>query len=142
MGEGFGDWLAGSFYARDQSGGFQDTCIMDWDATSYSSASPPCLRRMDKTKVYPKDMTNGVHADGELWSAFLWRLRDKLGETSQEKSDNSIKLVLTSHEFLTTTARFSHAVAALRQAADALGEPDWKLLIDQEAMVTGFSLNP
>ena len=142
MGEGFGDWLAGSFYGRDISGGFQDTCIMDWDATTYSSATPACLRRMDTVKTYPKNMTNSVHADGEMWSAFLWRLRDRLGATSQEKSDNSIKLVLASHEFLTPTARFSHAVAALRLAADALGQPDWKLLIDQEAAVTGFPLNP
>jgi hypothetical protein len=142
MGEAFGDWLAGSFYARDISGGFQDTCIMDWDATSYSSASPPCLRRLDSAKRYPKDMENEVHADGEIWSAFLWRLREKLGATSQEKSDNSIKLVLTSHEFLTTNARFGHAVAALRQAADALGQPDWKLYVDEAAAVSGLPLNP
>jgi hypothetical protein len=143
MGEGFGDWLAANYYARDHSGGFQDTCIMDWDATSYSSAKPPCLRRIDTTKTYPKSMTNSsVHADGEIWSAFLWDLRSKLGTTPAEKTDNSMKLVLSSHEFLTTTARFSHAVAALRQAAVALGKPEWLPLIDETATARGLPLNP
>ncbi len=40
MGEAFGDFLAGSFYARDISGGFQDACVADWDAVSYSSGEP------------------------------------------------------------------------------------------------------
>lgn len=143
MGEGFGDWLAAAYYAAELSGGFQDPCIMDWDATSYSSADPPCLRRTDKPKTYPKDMTNNsVHADGELWSAFLWRLRAKLGETPVEQTDNSMRLVLTSHEFLTTTAGFGDAIAALRLAADALEEPEWPALIDETAAETNMPLNP
>jgi hypothetical protein len=142
MGEGFGDFLAATYYAREISGGFQDTCIMDWDATSYSSDNPPCLRRTDSTKIYPKDMEDEVHADGELWSSFLWRLRERLGETSVEKTDNSVKLVLTSHELLTTTARFGDAIAALRMAAEALGQPEWPALIDQTAAETNMPLNP
>lgn len=69
--EGFGDFLAAAFYARI-SGGFQDTCVADWDATSYSTEDPPCLRRLDTAKRYPDDMVGQVHADGEIWSAFLW----------------------------------------------------------------------
>ncbi|MCA1727690.1 MAG: M36 family metallopeptidase [Actinobacteria bacterium] len=41
MGEGWGDFLAGAFYAGRISGGFQDECIMDWDATSYSDGPRP-----------------------------------------------------------------------------------------------------
>lgn len=143
MGEGFGDFLAAAYYAREISGGFGDECVMDWDATSYSSADPPCLRRTDSTKRYPDDMTGrSVHADGELWSAFLWRLRARLGDDSMEQSDNIIKLVLTSHEFLTSTAEFGDGVAALRQAAVVLGHPEWPEIIDATASETGMPLDP
>ena len=68
MGEGFGDYWAGSVGAQ-LSGGFQDLCVAEWDATSYSSTNPPCLRRLDSTKHYPESVVGQVHADGEMWSA-------------------------------------------------------------------------
>jgi len=165
MGEGFGDYLAAAYYAGSISQGFQDTCIADWDAVSYSGANPPCLRRIDTAKLYPQNMTNSsVHADGEIWSAFLWDLRgllrcpaeppedDPNWDTDPEcrpprsddqiMSDRILKLLLTSHEFLTPSARFSHAVAALRTAADAIGRPEWKALVDQAATGRGLPLNP
>jgi hypothetical protein len=74
MGEGFGDYWAATVGAQ-QSNGFQDTCVADWDAVSYSRAVPPCLRRMDAAKHYPENIVNEVHADGEMWSATLWRIR-------------------------------------------------------------------
>ena len=141
MGEGFGDFLAAAYYART-SDGFGDACVMDWDATSYSSANPPCLRRTDTTKHYPEGMEDSVHADGELWSAFLWRVRDRLGTTATEKSDNAIRLVLASHELLTPNAEFGDAVAALRSAAAVLGPPEWDTIILEEARVTGFPTDP
>ena len=154
MGEGWGDFLAGAYYART-SGGFGDLCIADWDATSYSNSSPPCLRRMDEDKKYPDDMENQVHADGEIWSAFLWDLRSKLGcdedDASSEcaepgapeaeiLSDRILKLVLTSHELLTTNADFGDAVAALLTAADALGHPEYVPLITSSAAKYGLPL--
>ena len=137
MGEGFGDFQAAAYYARTGAG-FNDPCIADWDATSYSSDDPPCLRRADRTKVYPKDAGQGVHADGEIWSSFLWRLRDRLGSTAQEKSDRSLQLVIASHELLTPEAKFADAVAALKAAASRLGHPEWRWMIDAEGVTTGF----
>jgi hypothetical protein len=145
MGEGFGDFLAASYFARDTSGGFGDACVADWDAVSYSSANPPCLRRVDSTKVYPKDLRNQVHADGELWSSMLWRLRARLGETEQERTDNVLRLLITSHELLTTQAEFGHAVAALRATADSMdptGELGWVRTIEEVAAQTNMPLNP
>ena len=133
MGEGWGDFLAGSYFAATSSRGFQDECIADWDAVSYSDAKPPCLRRTDSKKRYPKDMEGEVHADGELWSAFLWELRSRLGSRPQEKTRNVLKLVLTSHEFLTPTAEFRDAVAALKTAAKALKKPAWISLVERAA---------
>ena len=143
MGEGFGDFLAATYYAR-VSKGFGDTCIADWDATSYSTANPPCLRRADSKKRYPKDMTSeneksdSVHADGELWSSFLWRLREKLGRSASQRSDNATKLVLTSHELLTPAAEFADAIAALRVAAKHLKQTAWAKHVDTAAKVTNM----
>ena len=154
MGEGWGDFIAGAYYART-SDGFGDLCVADWDATSYSSTTPPCLRRLDENKEYPQDMENEVHADGEIWSAFLWDLRSKLGCAVEDPSlecvdprpplahilsDRVIKLVLTSHELLTTSARFGDAVAALITAADALGHPEWTPFIEASAAKYGLPL--
>ena len=62
------------------SGGFQDVCIADWDATSYSTTIPPCLRRLDGTKHYPESIDGDPHDDGEIWSATLWQIRGAIGE--------------------------------------------------------------
>jgi hypothetical protein len=138
MGEGWGDFLAAAYYART-SGGFQDPCLMDWDSTSYSSTNPKCIRRTDSPKTYPKNIVNEVHADGELWSTFLWRIREQLGTDAVSKSDNVLTLVLTHHELLSTTPKFKDAVAALKTAAIALGhEKDWVPIIDSSAEITGF----
>ena len=152
MGEAFGDWLAAAYYAREVSGGFQDACVADWDAVSYSGANPPCLRRTDTEKAYPDDMTNSsVHADGEIWSGFLWDLREALvsdleieeqeltpEEAAQLRTDRSMTLVLAHHELLSPSATFADAVAALRVAATALGHPEYVPLIDAAAEARGL----
>ncbi|MFP6622535.1 MAG: hypothetical protein VCC20_03575, partial [Myxococcota bacterium] len=56
MGEAFGDYLAASFYASSGDATYQSSnaaCVGEWDATSFSSSNPPCLRRVDGTKTYP-----------------------------------------------------------------------------------------
>ena len=63
MTEGFCDYWAASVGAQ-QSGGFQDTCVADWDATFYGATDPPCLRRLDSTKHYPESITGDAHDDG------------------------------------------------------------------------------
>ena len=148
MGEGWGDFLAGAYYAKN-SGGFQDECIAEWDATSYSDADPPCLRRLDSPKMYPKDIEDEVHADGEIWSAFLWRLRDRLvprkaaakmdaHKLAGARSDAALRLVLASHFFLTPTAEFGDAIDGLKMAARSLGHNSWVNLIDKTAEETGL----
>src|SRR5690349_12659729 len=110
MGEGFGDYWAGSVGAQ-LSGGFQDLCIADWDATSYSTTSPPCLRRLDSTKHYPEDIVGEVHDDGEIWSAALWQIRTAIGAG---KTDT---VVLQHHFLLTADTSFNQAANALVTAA-------------------------
>lgn len=114
MGEGFGDYWAGSMGAQF-SGGFQDLCIAEWDATSYSSTNPPCLRRLDSTKHYPESVVGEVHADGEIWSAALWQIRVAIGA---QRAD---RVILQSHFLLTPTASFNQGANALVTAAINLG---------------------
>lgn len=154
MGEAFGDFLAAAYYGREISGGFQDACVADWDAVSYSSDDPPCLRRTDGDFRWPDDAQGQVHADGEVWLSYLWRLRDRLvtaeevaadgltdAEVARLKSDRSLLLVLTHHELLSPTAEFADAVAALRQAAVALGHPEWEAIVVEEAQRIGFAVS-
>jgi Zn-dependent metalloprotease len=114
MGEGFGDYWAGSVSAQF-SGGFQDLCLAEWDATSYSNTNPPCLRRLDSPKHYPENVAGEVHRDGEIWSAALWQIRDSIGT---EKAD---RVIITAHFLLTPTASFNEGANAIVTTAINLG---------------------
>jgi Zn-dependent metalloprotease len=114
MGEGFGDYLAGSIGAQF-SGGFQDVCIAEWDATSYSSTNPPCLRRLDSPKHYPEAIENEVHADGEIWSAALWEIRFAFGGSRADT------VILQHHFLLAPSSTFNQAANALVTTAKNLG---------------------
>jgi Zn-dependent metalloprotease len=106
MGEAFGDYLAASFFAEVKSDILKPT-VANWDATSYSVAMPPNLRRVDSTKLYPKDIVGEVHDDGEIWSACLWELRRALGRRAADK------LIIAHHFLLDRMATFEDAANAL-----------------------------
>lgn len=106
MGEGFGDYIAASFYATVNNG-FQRTCVGDWDATSYSSTNPPCLRRVDGQNHYPENIINEEHTDGEIWSASLWDIWLLLG------SGITDKLVIESHFSLSPNSNFRDGANAI-----------------------------
>lgn len=114
MGEGFGDYWAATVGAQF-SGGFQDLCLAEWDATSYSSTNPPCLRRLDGTKHYPEDLHGEVHDDGEIWSAALWQIRDAIGATNTDRA------IIAAHFLLAPSASFNQGANALVTAAVSLG---------------------
>lgn len=113
LGEGFGDYWAGTVGAQ-LSGGFQDVCIADWDATSYSTTVPPCLRRLDGTKHYPESIDGDPHDDGEIWSAALWQIRGAIGG---RKADT---VIIQHHFSLTKDTSFNQAANALVNAATVL----------------------
>ncbi len=106
MGEGFGDFLAASFFADVKPQALRPT-VGNWDAVAYSGDEPPSLRRLDSNKKYPRDMHGEVHDDGEIWSACLWELRQALGRLQAEK------LVIAHHFLLTRTSTFENAAQAL-----------------------------
>jgi hypothetical protein len=87
--EGFGDYWAGdvSSIVSAQLGtpDPDPACIADWDATSYTSTVPHCLRRLDTNLHYPTDLNGEVHHDGQMWSRALWDIRTALGHTVADK---------------------------------------------------------
>ena len=94
MGEGFGDYLAASFFQDIGDAAFQAShaaAVGEWDATSYSGANPPNLRRVDGNKLYPADLVGQVHADGEIWSRALWDLNQDIGAAAADQ------VILESH---------------------------------------------
>ena len=54
-------------------------CVADWDAVSYTSTVPHCLRRVDRDLHFPADLNGEVHHDGQIGSRALWDIRQALG---------------------------------------------------------------
>src|SRR5262249_46537378 len=106
MGEGFGDYLAASFFAEYKPARLR-ACVGTWDAVANSKAHPRCLRRLDTKKRYPRSFVDEVHDDGEIWSACLWELRASLGARAADK------LIITHHALLTPNATFADGASAL-----------------------------
>jgi hypothetical protein len=76
--EGFGDYWAvtvSSVVAPTPD----PACVADWDAISYTSVVPHCLRRVDRNLHYPEDLNGEVHHDGQIWSRALWDIRQAVG---------------------------------------------------------------
>src|SRR5438045_6568509 len=68
MGEGFGDFLAASFFSDVKPKNMKPT-VGNWDATAYSGAEPPYLRRLDSNKMYWKELKREVHDHSALVGA-------------------------------------------------------------------------
>jgi Zn-dependent metalloprotease len=108
MGEGFGDYLAASFFEEFKPEKFKDA-VASWDAVAYSGEEIPSLRRLDSNKKYPKDFTYDIHTDGEIWSACLWEMRSRLG---RKKAD---RLAIAHHFLLSRSSKFEDAANAVLQ---------------------------
>ncbi len=92
--EGFGDYWAVTVgeVVRANLGLLASpdpACVADWDAVSYTSTVPHCLRRVDSNLQYPADLVGRVHADGRIWSRALWDIRNAVGHV---KADTAILL--------------------------------------------------
>ncbi len=108
MGEGFGDYLAGTVYCRYKKADRKQK-LGQWDAKGYK---PPqdCLRMLVSEKKYPADMEGEEHADGEIWSAVLWQVRKLLGA---RKADT---VIVESQFYLSQYADFKDGAEAIIMA--------------------------
>lgn len=142
MGEGFSDfWAAAYTYGKSVANGFDAAAVGEWDATAYSNADPPALRRVDGNKVYPTDIVNQVHADGEIWSAALWTVFMQMSNDTQR--NDFIKVVLQSHFLVPDNPTFNQAGHALVDANTQLvgSVGDMRPLIRASLLARGIFLN-
>ncbi len=84
IGEGFADYWAVT--VADVLAPTPDpACVADWDAVSYTSTTPHCLRRVDLNLHYPENVNpNSVHSTGRIWSRALWDIRNALGHVKAD----------------------------------------------------------
>ena len=112
MGEGFGDYIAASFFADVGDPTYQSSdaaCVAEWDAY-------PCLRRVDNNQRYPDDLGGSVHSEGRIWSRALWDIRQAIG---REAADT---VILEHHFSLPFGSTMPDAALAVLQAdADVYG---------------------
>lgn len=118
MGEGFGDYLAGSFFADLKSPQLK-SAIASWDACN-SGTNPPCLRRLDSKKKYPNDMTNDEYKNCEIWSACLWEIRQAIGRQEADK------LAIAHYSLISRTASFKDAANAILTSDEQLYQGKYK----------------
>jgi hypothetical protein len=110
MGEGFGDYFAGSFFESRKPARYRNT-VMSWDGLLLglgSRSDPPSLRRLDGTLSFDDfDEEGDEHTNGTIWSAPLWEMRAALG---REVADT---IIIESHfqlDGFTTFARGARAI--------------------------------
>jgi len=86
--EGFGDYIAASYSRSVNEFGWQR--VFSWDGhNEYWSG-----RFADTDKVYPNDLFNQVHSDGEIWCRSLVDIEDAIGR------DNTHQILLESmHQY-------------------------------------------
>jgi hypothetical protein len=83
IGEGFGDYWAVTV-SNTIAPTPDPACVADWDAVSYTSTVPHCLRRVDTNRHYPENLTSSVHSNGMIWSRALWDIRNAVGSRTAD----------------------------------------------------------
>lgn len=116
IGEGFGDYMAVAMSQVTSRNTARTplACVMDWDATSYTTRTPHCLRRTDRTKTYPDDLTGEVHTDGEIWSRALWDINRQLGR------NRATRIIVEAQFWMNPASQMPGAARQTVKAADGL----------------------
>jgi hypothetical protein len=114
MGEGFGDYLAASFFAERKPLRYRES-VMTWDGLLLGlddGLDPPCLRRVDGDWRYAhfEDEDDREHGNGEIWSAALWEVRAALGR------DDADRVIVESHFQLDPFTSFARGARAIVDA--------------------------
>jgi Fungalysin metallopeptidase (M36)/Fungalysin/Thermolysin Propeptide Motif len=117
MGEGFADYLAASFFAKQKPWKYR-ACVASWDAIGHGG-DPPALRRLDEPLTYESfDHTPDAdeHENGVIWGSVLWDIWRRLGRNTADR------LIIESHfqlDGFTTFARGARAIIDADYNVDA-----------------------
>ena len=101
--EGFSDFLAASFFSA-VSDGFSDAIVFEWAGSEDPEVA---TRPVNGNKRYPEDIEGNPHADGQIWSAALWKIFEAIGRNA------SIRMVVESHFFLSPDAELVDGASAI-----------------------------
>ena len=115
MGEGFGDYWGASVSAQT-SGGFQDTCVADWDSTSYSTSSPAVPAPAGHHQALPRE--RGQARCTPTARSGPARCGTSARSLGAARADT---LIIQHHFLLPTNPSFNTAADALVTAAKNLG---------------------
>jgi hypothetical protein len=111
MGEGFGDYLAASFFAGRKPDDYLDT-VMSWDGAR-GDGTPPGVRRLDSALTY-ESFDHGTNADehdnGQIWSATLWDIWKALTRPVADR------IIIDSHFQLDGFTSFARGARAVLDA--------------------------
>jgi hypothetical protein len=111
MGEGFGDYLAASFFADRKPWHLRAT-VGSWDAIA-DGGDPPCMRRVDEPLTFESfdhSPDADEHENGKIWAAALWEIRQVVG---REVAD---AVIIESHFQLDGFTRFARGARAILDA--------------------------
>jgi len=124
MHEGFGDYIASTF--------FGDPNVGEWDSSAYSEDG--YLRTLANRKVFPQDLTQSIHEDGEIWGGVLWDLRKELGK---EAADS---LIFHSLSFLPEKATFKDGLIAILSVDETRFKGKYKAKIQRNFFRRGIKV--
>lgn len=141
IGESFGDYLAvtvGLDAAADHGWpvAAPPACVMDWDAVSYTSTTPHCLRRIDR-ELTVADRRFQVHFDGQIWSRALWDIRQGYAGCGKTTQDWDRTLIDSQFDYAPDTT-WSQAAAATYAKA-LVNEPACAPLVKAEFAERGIT---
>jgi hypothetical protein len=113
IGEGFGDYFAGSYFADKKPPRYRDS-VISWDGLIIGleeGNEPPCLRRLDSELTFDDFKPRGdEHDNGVIWAATLWDVRRVLGARVADK------VIIESHFQLDPFTNFERAARAILDA--------------------------
>ena len=114
IGEGFGDYLAVTI-SNHIAPTPDAPCVADWDAVSYTSTVPHCLRRIDTAAHYPESLSaTSVHRNGLIWSASLWDIRNAIGRVAADTT------ILEAHFAMGVVTTMPYAAGKIVETAQRL----------------------
>lgn len=117
MGEGFGDYLAASFFANRKPARYR-TAVMTWDGLLLgidARLDPPALRHITNRMTFADfDEDGDEHDNGEIWGATLWDVREATD------ADTADTLIVESHFQLDGFTSFARGARAILDADENL----------------------
>ena len=112
MGEGFGDYLALTFFADKRPARYR-SCVMTWDGITWSENDPPCVRNLSTGRGFESfdwESQDAEHTNGLIWGETLWTIWNAVGKPVADR------IIVESHFQLDGYASFAKAARAIIDA--------------------------